>query len=182
MTFNNCAIVNNQLVGVDVGDDLIQPWTFNDCTIANNGLDTAVAWAQIGIGEESSGGTTANVSFNDCIIAGNGETDSTDGNNSVYITAASANVSFSYSALVLFGSNRLSASNVLGASVSAPSISNGVSADPSFVSLDCTSSDLVDVASNNYYQKGSGGSNLSGAGDYVGGVPMAADHSWTLYE
>ncbi|MBN1901121.1 hypothetical protein JW926_07335 [Candidatus Sumerlaeota bacterium] len=182
VTFNNCAFVNNQQVGVSITDDLIQPWVFNNCTFANNGLDTSASWAQLNIGEETVGGTTANITFTDCIIAGNGEGDSTDGNNSISINASSANVSFSYTSLVQYGSNRLSTAFVLGSGVPAPLISNGQSADPEFVSLDCGSSDFVDVVSLTYYQKGSGGTDLSGAGDYVGGIPMAADPLWNLYE
>lgn len=185
ITMNHCIIANNQHNGLWVGDDLLYNWVLNNCTIANNGLAAEdQGYGAVIVSEETAGGTTGGVIFNDTIIAGKGSSDTTNGNNTIQVTAANATVQLNYSAKVLGGPYKLGGNGyTLDTGVPSPTENHVITADPQFVEiLNFASPDYFDVASQAYYGQGSSGSNLSGAMDYVGGIPTAVGNSWMLYQ
>jgi len=182
VTFNHCIIANNSRNGVIIGDDLIQNWIFNNCTIANNGTAAEdQGYTAISIGEETVLGTTGNVTFNDTIIAGKGSADTTNGNNTIGITAVNAVVSLNYCAKVLAGPYLLGGTGyTLGASVPTPTENNVITDDPTFVNINNLASDLYfDVTNIAYEGKGSGGTDLSGAMDFT---PPTSAKNWEIYK
>lgn len=182
---DNLAFVNNLESAVLINDGLLRPWTFTKSTIVNTRpiANTTQFASVISIGEAVAGFNTASVSFVDSVIAGNGQPGNQNfaGNNLISITAPNMPVSFTNCALVGAGPYALATAKFsLGTGVSAPTETNTRTEDPLFalVSAEYTNANFLDVAQPAYDNAATGGADLSGYGDFVGGSKV---DNWSIY-
>jgi hypothetical protein len=196
----HCFICNNSGAGIYISDELagggtpaglsefLRNWTFTNCTISNNGLAPEAAPRVITGPLSITSGAFASpptgvMTFDDCILGGKGSAASA-GDNTISVQKSNfPALVFNYCGIVLAGSQALSGFNLVGGSPS-PVLNQVIYEDPIFVDpTTITSPNFYGVDSSNYGGKGSAGSNLSGAGPYLGSVTFLGVNSpWQLYE
>lgn len=204
---NHCFIANNngpaiylsaELAGAGSptgASEFLRDWTFTNCTIANNKHQSPAEGATTG-GDRTITGPLSVVSaafastptgifiFNDCIVAGKGSADSA-GDNTFNIQKDNLPaLEFNYCGIVLAGIYALSGDgfNLIGGAPT-PVKNNVINANPSFLDEgDPFSENFYAVNAWDYAAKGSGGSNLSGAGKFVAVEPSIVSSPWQLYQ
>ncbi len=197
---NHCFICNNDGAAIYVSGELagggggvsefLRDWTFTNCTIANNGLvpeaPTRDITGPLSIVDTAFTVTpTGKMIFNDCVLAGKGSAASAGDNTFNVQKDNFPALEFNYSAIVLNGPKKLSGNGFnLIAGAPSPVESDVINIDPIFVDAnDPFSANFYAVDSSLYGGKGSGDTNLSGAGKYLGRVTfLRANPLWQMYQ
>lgn len=196
---NHCFIANNNGAGIYISGELPggsggvsefkRDWLFENCTLANNGPEatdeTTASRAITGplsvVSSAFLNPATGTMTFRDCILAGTG-TAASAGDNTINLEKP-LTVNIENSGLVFAGPLALSGYN-LGTGVSAPTLTSVLNVDPMFIDIaDAMSIDFFAVDNPAYGGAGTGGTDLSGAGRYVGSyTPPASANTWEMYE
>ena len=170
LTVKDCIFSNIGDCIQDTADNAatIDRVTFH--TISDPGVASPIAY--------NCGGGTGSVTMRDCIFSGPGA--------KIAGTAApTGGIDIDYSGFAESGPDAIGSRDN---SVVIPSYGgNIVSADPAYVTKDCTSTNAFDVNSSSYYAAGSGGADLAGGADFVGAAPSPTPpplsaRMWSLYE
>ena len=171
--------------------EFLKDWTFTNCTIANNKhQSTAETGGRTITGPLSVADSafavppTGKFIFNDCILAGKGSADSA-GDNTINVQKDNLPaLQFSYSGIVLSGPYTLGGTGFnLISGCPAPVQNNVINNNPEFVQTDNPfSSDYYGVNSYYYKGKGSGGTNLSGAGKFLYIPSLGVTSPWYIYQ
>lgn len=185
---DHCFFTGNNGTGLYFSNELtvsyfMRDWLLTNCTFANNGLIPEASPRDMTgpltvLAGALGGAATGTLTFQDCILAGKGSA-AAPGDNTLNIQDP-LGVIVAYSGLVLAGPQLLSdAGFTLGSGVPTPVQIAVVNADPQFASMtDMKNPNYYGVQNAAYGGKGSGGTNLSGAGKYLGGSSVG---EWSLF-
>ncbi len=182
LTATKVAWVDNADSAVVAIGDIKTPWSFNSVTMVNNVRAPSTSFFEIvNLLEATPGASTGPITFVDSVIAGNGDIGDGTGKNALQFNMPNAAISFTNSAIVTAGPHSLAASPFsLTGGTPTPVQTNVINTDPEFVNADTyPAADFVDVAAATYDNAGTGGSDLSGYGDYVGTGSSVGN--WSVY-
>ncbi len=160
-TLNWVIVANNTDIGYRIsGTSNPANISMTNCTFANNGKSAIDA---------SPGTGPITITASNVIIAGNGNFDGLTTNN---INIGAHTLNASNSAVVLTGTYSLDtntdADGVVGSGTYTPTAVTN--ANPYFASLDPANANFLSVQNDTYQTAGPGGTPLTGAGKFIGGV------------